>query len=195
MKKLLYIDCLIRGEASRTAKVAEAFLSGVDRTVWAVEHLKLTEEVLSPLNGATLAARQALVDAKDYAAPLFRYAKQFAGADAVVIAAPFWDLSIPALLKVYIEQVSVEGLTFTYGPEGLVGICRGESLTFLTTRGGIYGDGPLEQGSRYLAALREFFGFGAYRCIAAEGLDIVGYDGAGTLERACAEAREAAQAL
>ena len=42
------------------------------------------------------------------------YAKQFAGADTIVIAAPFWDLSFPAILKTYIENIYVTGIVSRY---------------------------------------------------------------------------------
>lgn len=48
---------------------------------------------------------------------MFKYAHEFANADLIVIAAPFWDLSIPALLKVYIENIAVDGITFEYSLE------------------------------------------------------------------------------
>ena len=45
-------------------------------------------------------------------------------------------------------------------------------MVFLTARGSIYKDSPLEMGSRYLEAMAVFFGIENYRCIAAEGLDL-----------------------
>ena len=34
------------------------------------------------------------------------------GGGRIVVAAPFWDLSVPAVLKVYIENISADGVTF-----------------------------------------------------------------------------------
>lgn len=42
---------------------------------------------------------------------MFDVAKQFARTDMVVVAAPFWDMSIPAKLKIYFENVSVSDIT------------------------------------------------------------------------------------
>ena len=112
------------------------------------------------------------------------------------MAAPFWDLSFPALLKVYIENVSVEGITSRSTETGLQGLCRGRHLVFLTTRGGIYEPGSdWEQGAPYLAAIQKFFGFGDFRCVAADGLDIQGYDGEAALQKAMEEARTLARSL
>ena len=160
-----------------------------------IDRLTLTEENLAPLTGDFFAQRQRLLEAGDFSHPRFRYAKQFAQADLVVIAAPFWDLAFPALLKIYIEQVSVDGITFGAGENGLSGLCRGTDLVFLTTRGGFYTDDPMEMGSRYLDALHTFFGFGRYRCIAADGMDVAGFDGKASLQSACEAAKKLAVSL
>lgn len=188
MKKLLLIDCCIRKEESRTKRIMDAFMSAVPDDC-AVEHLVLTEENLSPLTGDFFAQRQRLLENHDYTHPRFRYAKQFAAADIIVIAAPFWDLAFPALLKIYIEQVSLDGITFGADETGLVGLCRATDMVFLTARGGFYTGDALEMGSRYLDALHTFFGIGRYRCIAADGMDVAGFDAKAALEKACAEAR------
>ena len=36
----------------------------------------------------------------------------------IVIAAPYWDLSFPAVLKTYLEQINVLGVTFDYSDDG-----------------------------------------------------------------------------
>ena len=104
------------------------------------------------------------------------YAHQFARADVIVIAAPFWDLGFPALLKTYIENISVDGITFYADIEGCHGMSQGRQLIFVTTRGGYYENTPLEMGSLYMEALSVFFGIDEYKCLYAEGLDIEGND-------------------
>jgi len=182
VKKALFVDCCIRDNESRTRELADAFLSGLSG--YAVDRLFLPEENLSCFTGAYFAQRERLVAARAFDHPRFRYARQFAEADLIVIAAPFWDLSFPALLKVYIEQISVDGITFTTGDSGLVGLCRASGMVFLTTRGGFYTGDPMEMGSRYLEAMHAFFGIGRYDCVAADGMDVAGFDGKASLERA-----------
>ena len=195
MKQLLYIDCCIRGEQSRTRKLGEAFLAALpDR--WEVTRLDLMHEGLQPLMPDTLASRDESAARGELDAPRFKYAHQIAAADAVVMAAPFWDLSVPALLKIYIENVSMDGITFQSTAEGLKGLCRGTDLVFLTTRGGIYEPGSdWEQAVPYLKAIQRFFGFGDFRYVAADGLDIQGYDGEAALQKAMDEARALAKEL
>lgn len=194
MRKLLLIDCCIRKEESRTRRMMDAFLSAVPDDC-AVERLVLTEENLSPLVGDFFTQRQRLLESRDYSHPRFRYAKQFANADLIVIAAPFWDLAFPALLKIYIEQVSLDGITFGADETGLTGLCKATDMVFLTARGGFYTGDALEMGSRYLDALHTFFGFDRYHCIAADGMNVAGFDAESSLQKACAQAQALAASL
>lgn len=67
---------------------------------------------------------------------MFCYANQFKAADVIVIAAPYWDLSFPSLLKVYLEHVAIVGITFGYEESGSVGYCHGDKIVYLSTCGG-----------------------------------------------------------
>lgn len=87
----LFINCCPRGE-SRTERLARALL----RTLGEYEELRLYDEPLHPLGRADIAKRDALLAEKKYDDEMFRYARQFAAADRIVIAAPLWDLSFPA---------------------------------------------------------------------------------------------------
>ncbi|MBQ1390739.1 MAG: NAD(P)H-dependent oxidoreductase, partial [Firmicutes bacterium] len=97
-------------------------------------------------------------------------------ADEIVIAAPFWDLSFPASLKQYLEQINIPGITFRYTPAGVPeGLCRAHSLTYVTTAGGYFV--PEEYGFGYVEALaRNYYGIPDVRYIQAAGLDIEGAD-------------------
>ena len=194
MKTLLYVDCCIRREASRTGRLAEAFLGNLPEG-WRVERVTLMDEPLLPLMEGGFWQREELLQAGDLKHRRFDYAWQFQRADAILIAAPFYDLSIPALLKVYIENVSVDGITFLCDAEGLRGNCRAKSMTFLTSRGGFYDGSPDEMGSRYMEAMCRFFGTGTYRCIAADGVDMDPAKTPGILKEACERAAQAAKEL
>ena len=213
MKEVLFVDCCIRGNESRTRRLADRFLAALD-PAYHVTRLNLMEENLPYFKGDYFVERQRLLETGDHSHialwfallfvsgasvigtgdrshPRFHYAHQFAKANLIVIAAPFWDLSFPALLKVYIEQVSVDGITFGSTEKGLQGLCQASDMVFLTTRGGFYTDDDMEMGSRYLDALHTFFGVGRYHCIAADGMDVAGFDAEGSLR----EAEMRAQAL
>lgn len=164
----LFVNACVRKE-SRTRQLAQTVLDGLSGEI---TELKLWEEPLSPLDEATLQKRSRLAAAGQYDDPLFRYAKQLAAADSVVIAAPYWDLSFPACLKVWIENVAVWGLTFRYTEDGRpLGLCRAKKLIYVTTAGGIIGD--CNFGYDYIAGVfRVLFGITESEQITREGLDM-----------------------
>lgn len=128
----LFINCCPRGE-SRTEKLARALLKALGE----YEELRLYDEPLHPLGRADIAKCDALLAEKKYDDEMFRYARQFAAADRIVIAAPLWDLSFPAQLKVYLENIYVTGIVTKYSEAGKpVGLCRANELYYVTTSGG-----------------------------------------------------------
>ncbi len=176
MKQVLYIDSCIRGEISRTRRLARAFLEECEAHGGCqIQTVKAGELDLLPLDRAALDARQALLDEGKTDDGEFDLAKQFAAADLVVVASPMWDMGIPAKLKTYFEHVSVAGITFRVAENGdCIGCCAAKDMVFLTTRGMQIEDGSLmEQSAPYLRALAAFFGVGAFHAVSAWGLDMV----------------------
>ena len=173
MVRALYIDCCIRREQSRTRVLAEAFLAALQaKETCQVERLCLMDEPLMALSEGFFAQRESLLAEHNRAHPRFRYAHQFSQADRVIVAAPFWDLGFPALLKLYIENICVDGITFGADERGTFGLCNAERLLFLTTRGGDFRHSKLEMGARYLEALCEFWGIQRFDVVSADGLDL-----------------------
>lgn len=125
---------------------------------------------------AFLDKRDRLIASRAFDDPMFAIARQFAAADEIVIAALYWDLSFPAALKQYFEQINVRGITFVYTAEGIPrGLCRARKLYYITTAGGNYV--PEEFGFGYIKALAEsYYGIPETELIQATGLDIDGAD-------------------
>ena len=144
MKKILFVNACVRGEQSRTLNIARRFLEEYKKQnpEDSITQLDLYDLELNYLTSETLALREQLLQENNLDHELFNLAKQFAAADKIVIAAPFWDLSFPAVLKVYIEQISVQGITFDYKEDGIpVRLCKAEKLLYITTRGGEFSHG------------------------------------------------------
>ena len=177
---ILFINACVRKE-SRTKVLADVVLSERNEPY---EEVNLNDIDFPVVDEGFLRRRDRLIDQGEFSDPLFDLARQFAQADDIVIAAPFWDLSFPAALKQYFEQINVCGLTFYYTPEGVpAGLCRAQSLTYVTTAGGTYF--PEEYGAGYVRALaRDFYGIPEFRLIKATGLDIAGADVAAILDAA-----------
>ena len=183
MNNILFIDTAVR-KNSRTRALAEHLIGKLDG---AVTRLSLAASALPALDAEALDWRSACCERGDFTDAYFDLAKQFAAADAVVIAAPFWDNSFPALLKLYLEAVCVAGLTFRYTETGAPqGLCRAKALYYVTTAGGtIFNDAF---GYGYVQSLAAgMFGIPETRMFKAEGLDIWGADEAAIMASAKAE--------
>ena len=179
MNRILYIDATAR-ENSRTKILADHLLSKLDGKI---THITLCRENIIPLFGDTLKWRSECAKNKDFSDKYFRHAKQFAEADLIVMAAPYWDSSFPAVLKKYIEAVSVYNLTFRYSAEGNpVGLCKAKTLYYVTTAGGYVCD---TYGYGYISELaKTMFGIKETMLFKAEGLDITGADTVAIIESA-----------
>ena len=179
-RPILFINACVRGE-SRTKKLAEKLLEKLNRPV---EEVRLEEINFPIVDEDFLNMRDRLISEGSLDIPVFKLARQFSEAETIVIAAPYWDLSFPAVLKQYFEQVNVVGITFRYTEEGIPeGLCKADRIFYVSTAGGGYA--PTEFGFGYVKALAQgYYGIGAVRLIEAVGLDIYGADVEAILEEA-----------
>ena len=179
MEKILFINACVRPN-SRTLELAKHVLSKLSGRV---EEVKLYNEQLLPLGLKEMELRDKSAKSKNFTNSVFNHAKQFANAEIIVIAAPYWDLMFPSVLKCYFEKVTVNGLTFRYGENGIPqGLCKGKRLIYVTTSGGpiIY-----NFGFDYVSALaKNFYGINDVQLVKAEGLDVYGADVSSIIENA-----------
>lgn len=179
MSKILFVNVCVR-ECSRTLELANHVLSKLDGDI---EEVKLYNEELFPIDLKKLKMRDKAKRDEDFSDLEFDFAKQFANADVIVIAAPYWDLMFPSLLKVYFENITVNGITFVYGENGIPqGLCKATRLIYVTTSGG-----PVVHnfGFEYTSSLaKAFYGINCVECVSAESLDILGADAEEILKRA-----------
>ena len=141
-----------------------------------VEEVRLYEKFLPVLDLERMERRGQAAQKQDFSHSDFDLAKQFAAADIVVIAAPYWDMMFPAVLKNYLENITVAGVTFRYSDQGRPeSLCRVKKLYYVTTAGGFIGENDF--GYSYVRTLAQnFFGITEVHRYAAEGLDIYGAD-------------------
>lgn len=165
---ILFINVCPRKD-SRTKKLADYLLNKLNSNV---KERNLAKTTVLPLSEEMLELRTELAGKQDFDHPIFDLAKEFAAAETIVIAAPFWDLSFPALLKIYIENINVVGITFAYNKAGNpCGLCKAKKLYYVTTAGGpIFNDA---YGYGYIKELaQKFYVIPKIYCIKAENLDI-----------------------
>ena len=179
MTKILFINACVR-PSSRTLELAKYVLSKIDGSV---EEITLYNEQLLPLTLSQIEIRNNASKTKDFSNEIFSLAKQFANAETIVIAAPYWDLMFPAVVKNYFENITVNGLTFAYGENGIpYGLCKAKKLIYITTAGGpiIY-----NFGFDYVSALaKNFYGINDVQLVKAEKLDVYGADVSSIIEKA-----------
>ena len=77
--------------------------------------------------------------------------------DHIVLGAPMYNFSLPAILKAYIDHIVRFNRTFTASYEGLL---KGKKLTIIIASGGVYGPGSHTEGYNAESAyLKQVFGF------------------------------------
>jgi len=194
MEKLLLIDACISTHNSRTKRLAAAY---IDEYMKHHEDVVLETAVLragrvEPLTKERISERDGYIASMDFDQPMFDFARQFKEADHVVVATPYWDLSFPSILKVYIENIVVDKLTFTATETGFAGLCGSKKITYITTAGGFIGDRNF--GFDYIKGMAAMLcGSAETEFISAEGLDIQGMDIDSIMEDAVKKAAEAAK--
>lgn len=172
MKKLLYIDACIRGKYSRTKRIAEPIVEKLkeryDVETYVLNDMDLTivkEELVTRRNNG------------DIDGQVLKWAETVRDADRIVIAAPFWDMSIPAALKIFLELCSIFDVTFKSNDKTCYGNCKAEKMLYITTRGMDIDTGnELEQATSYLKALSWLWGIGPLQTVSAQNMDYVSED-------------------
>jgi FMN-dependent NADH-azoreductase len=169
MSKVLYVKANPKTrENSYTFKMSEAFVEEYKKAnpKDEITTLDLYQEEIKPLTAEMIGELFTQEDSD-----VRRYVKQFSSADKYIIAAPMWNLSIPAILKVYIDYLVVAGVTFKYTEEGPVGLLKDKKVTYLVARGGKYSESPaqdFEMGERYLRTILGFIGITDFTTVSTE---------------------------
>ena len=176
--KLLHIDSSILGDNS-----ASRLLSGEVVKAWqaaepsaVVTYRDLASDAISHFSATTLVAAGTTAElrnaAQQHEAELSASTlAEFLAADAVVIAAPMYNFTIPTQLKAWIDRIAVAGQTFRYTEAGPEGLCGNKKVIIVSTAGGLHADqasGAAHEG--YLKLLFGFLGITNIEIVRAEGL-------------------------
>ncbi|MEG0371819.1 MAG: FMN-dependent NADH-azoreductase [Clostridium sp.] len=177
MAKVLYIKANPKIKGSRSLEISDAFINEYKKSNPndEVVTLDLYREKIDFINQEDLEYLFLPKNDESKNNKVLKFAYQFQEADKYIFSAPMWNLSFPAILKAYIDYVTVSGITFKYTDKGPVGLCSGKKALFVTTRGGIFSTGPakdFEMGEKYMEAILGFLGIHGLETIVAEGLDM-----------------------
>lgn len=167
MKKLVFIDACVRQCDSRTLRIAEPIVEALSKRYKIIRY-DLPDMDIVPLNPGLFEER-GVGEIPRWAVEA---AQSIATADRIVIAAPFWDMSFPAVLKCFFEQTSLFDITFTDTGKTCQGLCKAPKVLYITTRGMDIPTGdPREQATPYLKALGILWNLGELTTIAARNMD------------------------
>ncbi|MBS4538543.1 NAD(P)H-dependent oxidoreductase [Clostridium sp. D2Q-11] len=128
---------------------------------------------------------------------VYEYARQFAGVDKYVISAPMWNMSIPAILKAYIDYVVYLDITFKYTDHGAVGLLkdRPRKAIHVVSRGGEYSSGKSadhELGDKYIRTILGFMGIDDVKTLKLELTNVLEAE---ALDEAILESHEEARRM
>lgn len=84
------------------------------------------------------------------------YVAELQAADEIVIGTPIYNFSVPASLKLWIDQVARAGVTFRYTADGPEGLLKTERAHLVISSGGVALDSPADFATPYL---RQYLGF------------------------------------
>lgn len=177
-RRVLFINSTPKAKAdSITLQLADAFLEAYREANPGDEitTLNLYEEDIRFLDMNDL---NQLLGADPGQVNFIRYTTQFAEADKYVIAAPMWNLTVPAILSAYLDYANVKGVTFYYTEDSAVGMLKdmGKKAAFISSRGGAYTAGdwePFEMAERYVRKQFEFLGIAEFELVLMELADVL----------------------
>ena len=168
MKKLVVIDACVRQGESRTRRIAEPVISALAERYEVVRYDLTEMGGIVPLDPVLFEER----GRGDIPAWALEAAREIASADRILVAAPFWDMSFPAVLKCFFEQTSLFDITFTDNGATCTGLCKAPKVLLVTTRGMDIPTGdPREQATPYLRALGSLWNLGELTTISAWNMD------------------------
>mgnify|MGYP001408553066 CR=1 FL=1 len=178
-RKILHIDASAQGERSESMRLSDDFIQR-----WKMRHpddeiiqRDIVDNPLPHIDGLILDSMmtppiQRTPEQRAVAAQYEELVQEFLDADVLVLGVPMYNFTIPSTLKAWIDHITVPGRTFEYAEEGPRGLVDGKQIYILSTRGGFYGDGPMDHQVNYLRTLFGFLGIEDIQIIQAEGLNV-----------------------
>lgn len=92
-------------------------------------------------------------------------------ADVLVIGAPIYNFSVPAVLKAWIDMIARTGLTFAYTKDGPQGLLEGKKAYVVVPSGGVPIGAAMDFATPYLRHALGFVGITDVAFVGAAGAD------------------------
>ncbi|MGL4671005.1 MAG: FMN-dependent NADH-azoreductase [Cetobacterium sp.] len=101
-------------------------------------------------------------------------ANYFSSFDKYIVCAPMWNLTVPSILKSYIDHIVVKGITFKFNSNGIPsGLLKNKKAIYIGSRGGAY-PFPLSLiawDDKYIRLIFRFMGIKDFKKIIFENTD------------------------
>jgi len=92
-------------------------------------------------------------------------------ADLIVLGAPIYNFSVPAVLKAWIDMITRARVTFRYTEDGPGGLLTGKKAVVVVPSGGVPVGSPVDFATPYLRHALAFVGITDVEFIGAKGAD------------------------
>jgi FMN-dependent NADH-azoreductase len=195
MQTILYLSCSPRGPASHSLSFAEELLTRL-RQHYPAATIRRRDLAANPPHFVDAAFSHAILDPAN---PPRAFAhseeliQELEHADALVIATPMHNFTVPAVLKAWIDQVVRIRRTFESTPTGKIGLLADRPVFVVITSGGWF-SGPSPSGvpaqpdflTAYLRAVLTTIGLRDIHILTLEGVT----RGPAMLEQAVSLARQ-----
>lgn len=181
-RTLLHIDASPRGERSQSRRLGAEY-----RAAWQAQHADGTvvardvsaepppfvsaawvEGAFAPPTEQSPAAQAAIAVSN-------HYVEELLNADEVLITTPIYNLSLPAALKAWIDQIVRFGRTFQKSANGFEGLVRGKRVVVVVTSGSDFRPntpgGAYNFLEPYLRAVLGFIGIGDVEFVYAHSMN------------------------
>lgn len=207
MRKLLYVRCSPRGEASKSTQIARAFLDAYRKAhpKNTVEEMDVFAAGLPEYAGPGAEAKMSHFgegemkgEVKRAWSEIGEIFERFNAFDDYLFSVPMWNLGVPYKLKQYIDILTQPGLLFGFDPAvGYLGLLKEKRATAIYSAA-IYHDGAAraygtDHVRSHLTDWLNFAGVGDVRNIFYQKYKMVSPQDADAMLEACKrEAREAA---
>jgi FMN-dependent NADH-azoreductase len=144
MTHLLYVEGSPRKQRSASIEVSEVAIAAwravepdltIDRLdVWDIDLPEFNGSIMEG-KYAGLAGLQRTPEQERAWGSIHALASRFLAADAIIIAAPLWNFSIPYRLKHLIDVISQKDVLFTFDENGFGGLLAGRKALVVCARG------------------------------------------------------------
>jgi len=144
-----------KSELINSAYVKQDSINVVQRDVAQQLLPQINAQDLVDLHGSNVSDRDSL---QQHISLSNELVAELMATDDLVIGAPIYNFSVPAVLKQWIDYVCRAGVTFKYGDNGPVGLTGIKRAFIVTAAGGVPVGGSMDFASGYLEQICRFIG-------------------------------------